>query len=223
MEGMMGQILEELWAIKQYQEEVRKDTKDQLSQLNTHLIHLSTRVSQAEHRVSDLEDGKKQQESVTSQIQSELEELQFKLDEMENRSRCSNLRLIRIPEEIESSSSVTMGVADLIYKCTMPEKATTKEDLSIMRAHMVPSKCASNSKYPCTILVNFGDYRNKEQIISQPIRRRNFNTGDNFSFRVFSDMSIADVHQRHEFVGLRDDLKRLGVPAGIVQLAKLKV
>ncbi|KAJ1152166.1 hypothetical protein NDU88_004943 [Pleurodeles waltl] len=54
--GMMGQIPVELRAIKLSQEEAPKETKDQLSQLNTHLIHLSTRVSQVEQRISDLED-----------------------------------------------------------------------------------------------------------------------------------------------------------------------
>ncbi|KAJ1197153.1 hypothetical protein NDU88_001015 [Pleurodeles waltl] len=95
MEGTMGQILEELRAIEVSQEEARKETKDQLSQVNVHLIHLSTRVSQAEQRISGLEDPKKQQESATSQIQLELEELQFELEEMENRSRHSNLRFIQ--------------------------------------------------------------------------------------------------------------------------------
>ncbi|KAJ1214549.1 hypothetical protein NDU88_002167 [Pleurodeles waltl] len=220
IEGMMGQILKELRAIKLSQEKARKETKNQLSRLNAHLTHLSTQVSQAERRVSDLKVVKKQEESAISQVQSELEELQFKLDELENRSRRSNLRFIGVPEE---TSSVTKIVTDLIYKCILPEKATTKEDLSIMLVHRVPSNRVSNSNFSCTILVNVGDYRIKEQILSQTIRMRNFNSGDNFSFQVFSDMSIAAAHQRHEFVGLIDDFKRLRVPAGILQLAILKM
>ncbi|KAJ1091191.1 hypothetical protein NDU88_004318 [Pleurodeles waltl] len=86
MEVMLGHILEEQCAIKISQEEVRKETNEQLSQLNANLIHLSTWVFQAEQRVSDLEGAKKRQVSTTSQIQSELEELQFKLDEVKNRS-----------------------------------------------------------------------------------------------------------------------------------------
>ncbi|KAJ1140318.1 hypothetical protein NDU88_006675 [Pleurodeles waltl] len=44
---------------------------------------------------------------------------------------------------------------------------------------------------------------------------------ESFSFRMFSDMSIAAVHRRRKFVGLIDDFERCGAPAGIVQLAKL--
>ncbi|KAJ1107676.1 hypothetical protein NDU88_005066 [Pleurodeles waltl] len=123
MKGVMGQILEELRATKLPQEEVRKGTKDQLSQLYSHLIHLSTQVSQAKQRVFDLEDGKRQQESVISQIQSDLEKLQFKLDEMDNTFRRSNLMFIGVPEEIESSSSVPKVVTDLIHKCILSEKS----------------------------------------------------------------------------------------------------
>ncbi|KAJ1161999.1 hypothetical protein NDU88_002479 [Pleurodeles waltl] len=160
MEVMLGQIVEELQAIKVSQEEARKETKVQLSQINFNRIHLSTRVSQAKQRVSDLEETNKQQESATSQIQSELEVLQFKLDEGENRSRCSNLRFLGVPEEIESLS-VTKVISDLIYKCILPEKPVDKDDLSIMWAHRVPPMHATNSKYLRTILVNFGDYRIK--------------------------------------------------------------
>ncbi|KAJ1130176.1 hypothetical protein NDU88_008532 [Pleurodeles waltl] len=61
MEGMMGQILEELQAIKLSHEEACKETKDQFSQLNAHLTLLSAGVVQTEQRVSDLADGKKEQ------------------------------------------------------------------------------------------------------------------------------------------------------------------
>ncbi|KAJ1179723.1 hypothetical protein NDU88_004957 [Pleurodeles waltl] len=50
MEELMGQILVELRAIKILQEETRRETKEQLSQLNTHLTLLSMRVSQVEQR-----------------------------------------------------------------------------------------------------------------------------------------------------------------------------
>ncbi|KAJ1215265.1 hypothetical protein NDU88_002874 [Pleurodeles waltl] len=80
MEAWMGQILEELRAIKQSQEVAHQETKHQLCQLNTHLTHLSTRLTQVEQRVSDLEDAGNQAESTIRQIQSELEELQLKLD-----------------------------------------------------------------------------------------------------------------------------------------------
>ncbi|KAJ1119433.1 hypothetical protein NDU88_007619 [Pleurodeles waltl] len=83
MEELMGQILVELRAIKVSQEETRRETKDQLNQLNTHLTLLSTRVSQVEQRVSDLEDTKNQMEKTTSRVQSKVEDLQIKLDEME--------------------------------------------------------------------------------------------------------------------------------------------
>ncbi|KAJ1189038.1 hypothetical protein NDU88_005790 [Pleurodeles waltl] len=210
-------------SIKLSQEVAHKETKDQLSQLNTHLTRLSTRLTQVEQRVSDFEDAGSQAESTIPQIQSELEDLQFKLDEMENRSRRSNLRFVRVPEEMEEASSITKVVSDLICNCILPESAKTVADLSIMRAHRVPFTRSANLKHTHTILVNFGDYRIKEQILSQAIKKKNFKSGDTFSFHVFSDMSIIAAHQRREFVTLIDDFKGLGAPAGIVQLSKHKV
>ncbi|KAJ1158953.1 hypothetical protein NDU88_011625 [Pleurodeles waltl] len=99
MEELMGQTLVELRAIKVFQEETRRETKEQLDHLNTHLTLLSTRVSQVEQRVLDLEDNNNQVEATTSRVQSELEDLQNKVDEMENRSRRSNLRFVGVPEE----------------------------------------------------------------------------------------------------------------------------
>ncbi|KAJ1123266.1 hypothetical protein NDU88_001739 [Pleurodeles waltl] len=181
------------------------------------------RVSQVEQRVSDLEDAEKQVESTTSWTQSELKDRQLKLDEMENRSRRSKLRFVGFPEEIEAASPVTTVVSELIYNCILPDRAKTEGDLSIMRAHRVPFTRPANSKYPRTVLVNFGDCKIKEQILSQAIKLRNFKSGDSFSFRMFLDMPIAAAHWRRKFVGLIDDFKSLGAPAGIVQLVKLNV
>ncbi|KAJ1088490.1 hypothetical protein NDU88_001647 [Pleurodeles waltl] len=124
---------------------------------------------------------------------------------------------------MEAASSITKVVSDLICKCILPDKAKTEADISIMRVHRVPFTRSINSKYPRTILVHFGNYRIKEQILSQAITKRNFESGDAFSFRVLSDMSVAADHRRPKFVGLIDDFKVLGAPASIVQLAKLKV
>ncbi|KAJ1207337.1 hypothetical protein NDU88_002728 [Pleurodeles waltl] len=147
LEELMGQILVALRAVKLSQEETRRETKDQLSQLNTHLTHLSSRVSQMEQRVSNLEDDEHRTKSTTSRIQSELEDLQLKLDEAENRSRRSNLRFVGIPEGTEAASSVTNVISELIYKVILPDKDRAGGDLSIMRAHKVPFTRTVNSKY----------------------------------------------------------------------------
>ncbi|KAJ1138418.1 hypothetical protein NDU88_004804 [Pleurodeles waltl] len=175
-----------------------------------------------EQRVSNLEVAENQIESTTSQIQSELEDLQLKLDEVENRSRCSNLRFVGVPEGIEAASLVANIVSELIYKVVLPDKDKMGGDLTIMRAHRVPFTHPVNSKYPHTILVNFGDFRIKEQILSQARKEREFKSDDQFTFHIFPDMLVAAAHRCHEFVGLIDSFKRLGAPAGIVQLDKLK-
>ncbi|KAJ1202385.1 hypothetical protein NDU88_006185 [Pleurodeles waltl] len=205
MEELMGQILVELRAVKLSQEETHRETKNQLTHLNTHLTLLSTRVSKVEQRVSDLEDVENQVQSTTSRIQSELEDIQLELDEVENRSRCSNVRTVGVPEEIEAASLVAKVVSVLIYKVFLPDRAKTEGDLSIMRAHRVPFTCPFNSKYPHTMLANFGDYRFKEQILYQARKVREFKSDNSFNFRVFSHMSVAAAHWCREFVGLIDD------------------
>ncbi|KAJ1202467.1 hypothetical protein NDU88_006267 [Pleurodeles waltl] len=79
MEDWMRQIREELRAIKLSQEEAHKETKDQISQLNTSLTHLSPKLSLVDQRVSDLEDSGHQSGLTIPRIQTELEELQMKL------------------------------------------------------------------------------------------------------------------------------------------------
>ncbi|KAJ1188780.1 hypothetical protein NDU88_005537 [Pleurodeles waltl] len=176
-----------------------------------------------EQRVSDLEDVENRTESTTSRIQSQLEDLQLKLYEVENRSRRSNLRFVGVPEGIEAASSVINVILDLINKVVLLDRDRAGGDLSIMGAHRVPFTRSINSKYPHTILVNFGDFRIKEQILSQARTMRELKSDDKFTFRVFKDMSAAAACRRRKFVGHIDSFKRLGAPAGIVQLAKLKV
>ncbi|KAJ1151105.1 hypothetical protein NDU88_003892 [Pleurodeles waltl] len=124
---------------------------------------------------------------------------------------------------MEAGSSVTKVVSELIGKIILPDRANPEGDLPIMRVHRVPFVRPVNSKYPRTILVHFGDFRIKEHILYQARKTCEFKLDDGSRFRVFSDMSVAAAHRRREFVGIIDDFKRLGAPAGIVQLAKLKV
>ncbi|KAJ1117888.1 hypothetical protein NDU88_006084 [Pleurodeles waltl] len=46
---------------------------------------------------------------------------------------------------------------------------------------------------------------------------------DYFSFHIFSDMSTTAAHRQRKSISLIDDFKKYGAPAGIVQLAKLKI
>ncbi|KAJ1200863.1 hypothetical protein NDU88_004684 [Pleurodeles waltl] len=188
---MLTQILGELHAMKVSQEEANRKIDYQLGQLNTNLAQLSAGASQAKQRVSDWEDAETRHGSAIAQMQTELEELQLKLDDIENRSRCSNLRFTGIPEEFKATSSATKVISDLIYKYILPEKATFNIDLSIMWTHRVPTVKVPTAKYPCTILVNFGDFRIKEQVLSQAFKTKVFCTTENFSFCAFPDMSIS--------------------------------
>ncbi|KAJ1202941.1 hypothetical protein NDU88_006736 [Pleurodeles waltl] len=135
MEQWMGQILEELRAIKLSQEVAHKETKDQLSQLNTHFTHLSTRLTQVDQRISDLEDVANQTETTIPQIQSELEELQIKFDEMENRSRHSNLRFVGVPEDIVTASSITKAIKMRNFKSEDTFSFRVFSDMLVTAAH----------------------------------------------------------------------------------------
>ncbi|KAJ1153876.1 hypothetical protein NDU88_006634 [Pleurodeles waltl] len=106
---------------------------------------------------------------------------------------------------MEAGSSVTKVVSELISKIVLPGSVNPEGDLSMMRAHRVPFVRPVISKYPRTILVNFGDFRIKEQILSRARKAGEFKLDDGSRFRVFSDTSVAQAHRRREFVGLIDD------------------
>ncbi|KAJ1204157.1 hypothetical protein NDU88_007938 [Pleurodeles waltl] len=217
------QKLSEIRVLKVSQDEANRKINDQLDQINSTISHLKQRISEAEQRVSDLEDIQTRQESVMAQSQLELGELRQKLDDIESRTRRSKLRFIGIPEDLEATSSVTEVVSDLIYKYILLEKADSRTDLSIFRAHKVPFTKPSSFKYPRTVTVNFGDTRIKEQVLSQAMRVKTFKTAEKYIFKVFSDMSSVAARWCCEFVGLIDHFKKAGAPTGIAQLANLKV
>ncbi|KAJ1156486.1 hypothetical protein NDU88_009205 [Pleurodeles waltl] len=95
--------------------------------------------------------------------------------------------------------------------------------LTIMRAHRFPVVQPPNPKYPRTILVNFGDFRIKEQILQQAIKTKTFQIPGDYAFKIFSDMSVVAAHWRRELKGMILAFQKAGAQAGLVQQSKLKV
>ncbi|KAJ1116093.1 hypothetical protein NDU88_004312 [Pleurodeles waltl] len=176
-----------------------------------------------EQRVSDLEDVRVTVQPSLAKCQADLLDLQIRLDDAENRSRRSNLRFTGVPEGRENGQTVTDLVTGLIQRYVLLEPTDKHSDITIMLAHRVPAVQPPNSKYPRTILVNFGDFRIKEQILQQAIKTKIFQIPGDYAFKIFSDMSVAVAHRRRELKGMNPAFQKAGAQSGLVQQSKLKV
>ncbi|KAJ1179031.1 hypothetical protein NDU88_004270 [Pleurodeles waltl] len=200
-----------------------RKTEAQLGLTIINLQQLNTRVKEVEQWVSNLEDGGLHMESSIRKYQAELANLQIWVDDAENRSRPSNLRFTRIPEGRENGHTVIKLFSDLIIQYVLTEAADSKTDLTITRAHRVPTVQPPSAKYLQTIVVNFGDYCIKERILSLAIKSRAYSTPGDYSFKIFSDMSALAARRHREFKELIPDFQIVGEPAHLVQQSKLKV
>ncbi|KAJ1084105.1 hypothetical protein NDU88_004259 [Pleurodeles waltl] len=108
-----------------------------------------------------------------------------------------------------------------IQRHVLLEPTDKQVDRTIMRAQWVPAIQSSNSKYPRTILVNFGDFRIKERILQQAIKSKIHQIPGDYALKIFSDMSV--VHRRRELKALIPAFQKAGAQAGLVQQSKLKV
>ncbi|KAK7877983.1 hypothetical protein WMY93_031363 [Mugilogobius chulae] len=131
--------------------------------MNGSITTLSEQVSLIEHRISTNEDNLTNLDSRVKFLEKENSFLRDKVDDLENRSRSSNLRFLRIPERAEGRDTV-----DFIQRLILLLLGADKFPVPpvIERAHRSPTTMSPKSKNgPRPILVKFLNAQDKVKIL----------------------------------------------------------
>ncbi|KAJ1110184.1 hypothetical protein NDU88_007539 [Pleurodeles waltl] len=174
------QILDKPRAMKISQGDAQKRIEQQFCQIHINVQKLSARMSSIEQWVSDLEGTGPRQGALSSVFRLNLQIFSLKLMTL----KISLTALIQdLWGSLRALRPLISLIKDLICQYVYPEAAAKNLDLTIMRAHRVPTNQCTNDKYPLTILVNFGAICIKEQILANAIWDKVYKTSDNTSFR----------------------------------------
>ncbi|KAJ1190576.1 hypothetical protein NDU88_007314 [Pleurodeles waltl] len=140
---------------------------------------------------------------------------------MENRMRRNNLRLLKVPEELEKGDPKGLVVC-LIKQGTQIEEEEEVLLKDIQRVHRDPFRKTTNRDKPRKILVYFHTYAIKERILSMALKNK-IVSAEGIDFEIRSDLSTTTLNRQWERGKRIDILKRLGATAQLKFPAALKV
>ncbi|KAJ1154356.1 hypothetical protein NDU88_007108 [Pleurodeles waltl] len=185
------------------------------------LDDLAERTAAVEFEVSDLRRVTEENREAIHQVKLGEESLQVKLETMENRMRRNNLRLLRVPEEMEKRDLKSL-VVHLIKQGTQIEEEEEVFLKDIQRVHRDPFRKSINRNKPRKILACFHTYAIKERILVPALKNKTL-TAEGINFEIRSDLSTATLNRQWELGKRIDVLKRLGATAQLKFPASLKV
>ncbi|KAJ4945496.1 hypothetical protein JOQ06_023180, partial [Pogonophryne albipinna] len=148
---------------------------------------VTVRVTGAEDRISTNEDDVAALLAQNTAMKTTVEELVLKVDDLENRSRCSNLRLVGMPGRKE-------GIPDVLGASHFPGP------LLIERAHRIGKVTEAEAQSPRVVIMKFLNYADKSRVM-QAARMKGPILLDNQRVMFFPDISAELLKQRKMFDG----------------------
>lgn len=151
-------------------------------------------------------------------LENKNKDLESKLLDLEIRSRCSNLRLVNLPEGAEGEDTCAFLENWLPDALDLPLRSTK---LTVERAHRIGSR-AHNGPSPRTLIMKFLNFRDKELVMRATKTKKEVRY-KNHTVRFYPDVA-AGVHKKQkEFVEVRRQLRLMGLWYGIIPPARLIV
>lgn len=199
--------------------EFRKDNRAQLSDIKQELQRANERLDEAEERIDETENILLATSELIKRLTQRQASLEARLIDHEARSRRENLRIYGIPEEREGTDMA--GFLDKLFKTSL--EFPRDGDLKIERAHRaLAPKPADPQSRPRSIVVKFGSWRTKEEVIKRAWQKKKV-LYDNVRFYVDHDFPPEVLKKRSEYAEAKRVLKERQIRFQTPYPAKMRI
>ena len=211
-EASLNSILNEIRAF-------RRDTGAQLSDIKQELKRANDRLDEVEGRVDETETVLQATSALIKRLTQRQASLEARLIDQEARARRDNLRIYGIPEDKEGTNMA--GFLDKLLKTSLD--LPHDQDLKIERAHraLAPKPTSPQTK-PRSIVVRFGSWRTKEEVIRRAWQKKEVFCG-NVRFYVDHDFPPEVLKKRDEYTEAKKVLKAKRIKFQTPYPAKMRI
>lgn len=177
------------------------------------------RVSSLELATEDLSQRVMDLEGICSTLRDDNARLKTKVADLESRSRRQNIRILGLPESIESGSPT-----DFFSKllCEVFGNNTLPLPPELDRAHRSLAPKPASGQRPRPVIIRLHRYQVKDLLIREA-RRRGKLEYHGQPVRVVEDYSPEILSQRAEYSGVMTELYKLGMKPALLYPARLRL
>ena len=177
------------------------------------------RVDDTEKRISDMEDVVTALKVQLDETVKRLDDATASLDSHENRSRRNNIKLVNLPERMETDNPREF------IETWLPKvlNLTVKNGrIKVDRIHRTPAQRRPDSTRPRLVYIRLHNFADKQKIM-QRARSMGEITVNGSRIHIFEDFSQAVEKRRREFSEVKKSLKDLGAEYSLLFPATLRV
>lgn len=198
----------------------RKDTKQQLNDIEGELTKVNQKIAEAEKRLNNAEDRMQNMEQVLTKMIKVMNQQESKLLDQEGRSRRENIRIYNVPEGSEGASMVDFIEKLLRETLELPADV----ELHIERAHraLAPKPAGDAGDKPRSIIIKFLRYKVKEDILRRAWAKKRVSHNDRVIY-FDHDYAPAVLQKRKEYSEAKRVLKQNKIRFQTPFPAKLRV
>ena len=214
-EAILKAIKDSKDAVERKVEEVRVD----VSLLRQDLRGVADRVTEAEARISTAEDEIIQLRTQVNQLIKSSAILEDRAEDAENRSRRNNLRLVGIPEGIDTQD-MTQLIEDWFRSWVLGEALTG--NFAVERAHRSLGARPPPGAPPRAIITRILNFRDRYTILRAARKAQDLRF-QNSKIMIFPDYSRAVQSRRRSFEEVKQKLRTMNIQYMLLFPARLKV
>ena len=182
--------------------ESRKDNMQNFTDIKQHMKRTDDRLDEAEGRIGESETMLHASIQIIKQLTKRQAEMQDMLIDQNARARRENLRFYSIREGKEGTDMIAFLNGLLKTTFGLPDGT----DLGIMRAHRALTAKPTDETKPRSIVVKFGSYLIKEDILRKAWQKKEL-LCDDMRFYVDHDYPPEVMKKRAEYAEARKVLK----------------
>lgn len=183
------------------------------------LMEHANRITAVENMSSEHDDRLIKLEQQATMLENANKALQEKVIDLEARSRRQNIKIVGLPENIESGRAADF-VANLFPSLFGGEHFS--RPVKVDRAHRLGSRQANNATKPRVLIARIHDDRVKE-LIMQLAKQQSPLMYQGHRIHVFPDFPSEVMKRRQLFDATRKRLRDAGVRTGFIYPARLIV
>lgn len=176
-----------------------------------HVSSLELAAEDLSQRVMDLED-------ICSTLRNDNAQLKAKVTNLESQSRRQNIRILGLPESIESESPTEFSklLCEIYGNNTLPSPPDINRTLRSLASNPAPGQ------RPLPVILRLHWYQSKNFLIREA-RRRGKLEYHGQPIQVVEDYSPEVLSQRAEYSGVMTELYKLGLKPALLYPARLRL
>ena len=187
---------------KDLEELKRKQTmmNNTINEIKNTLDGINSRITEAEERISDLENEIVEITTAEQNKEKRMKRTEDSLRDLWDNIKCTNIRIIRVPEEEEKKKNGTEKIFEEIIVENFPNMG--KEIVSqLQEAQRVPYRINPRRDTPRHILIKLSKIKDKEKILKAAGEKQQL-TNKGIPIKLTADLSAETLQARREWQDL---------------------